>query len=161
VAIRIIITGGTFDKYYDEIHGTLTFKNTHLPEILRQVRMTTPVNLEISQLIDSLDMKPANRQAILESCKKAPEDEIVIIHGTDTMVETAAILGKAALSKRIVLTGAMVPYAVANSDAIFNLGCAVGAVQLVTPGVYIAMNGRVFPWNAVRKNRAVGMFEDV
>src|SRR5690554_5887138 len=106
--------------------------------------MTTPVNLEISQLIDSLDMKPANRQAILESCKKAPEDEIVIIHGTDTMVETAAILGKAALSKRIVLTGAMVPYAVANSDAIFNLGCAVGAVQLVTPGVYIAMNGRVF-----------------
>ncbi len=161
MALRIIITGGTFDKDYDEINGTLTFKDTHLPEILRRVRITAPVSLEINQLIDSLDMKPANRQAILESCRNSPEEEIVIIHGTDTMVDTAGLLGTANIHKRIVLTGAMVPYAMAHSDAVFNLGCAVSAVQLVSPGVFIAMNGRVFPWKNVRKNKAEGIFEEI
>ncbi len=160
MAIRIIITGGTFDKEYDEIHGTLTFRNTHLPEILRQVRVTVPVELEINQLVDSLDMDLSHRLSILQSCRNAPEEEIIIIHGTDTMVETARILGEANLDKRLILTGAMVPFSVANSDAVFNLGCAFTAVQLVGTGVHIVMNGRVFSWDRVRKERSTGIFEE-
>jgi L-asparaginase len=161
VAIRIIITGGTFDKHYDEIRGNLTFKDSHLLEILAFVRCTVPIELELNQLIDSLDMHAANRLQVLESCRRAPEDRIVITHGTDTMVETAGVLGKAGLTKTIVLTGAMVPYIFSNSDAVFNLGCAVMAVQVLDPGVYIAMNGRVFPWDRVRKNRERGVFEEM
>jgi L-asparaginase len=160
VAIRIIITGGTFDKHYDEIRGNLTFKETHLPEILRFVRCTVPIEVELNQLIDSLDMQTANRVSILESCRRAPEELIVITHGTDTMVETAAVLGEAALKKTIVLTGAMVPYIFNNSDAVFNLGCALTAVQLTPRGVYIAMNGRLFRWDNVRKNRVLAVFEE-
>ena len=158
--IRIIITGGTFDKQYDEIRGKLTFKDTHLPEILTFVRCTVPIEVELNQLIDSLDMQTANRLQVLESCRRAPEEHIVITHGTDTMVETAEVLGGARLGKTIVLTGAMVPYVFAGSDAVFNLGCAVTAVQLLPPGVYIAMNGRVFPWEKVQKNRERGVFEE-
>ena len=158
--IRIIITGGTFDKHYDEIRGNLTFKDTHLPEILKFVRVTVPIELELNQLIDSLDMQEANRQSILESCRRAEEERIVITHGTDTMTETAVVLGKAGLGKTIVMTGAMVPYIFNNSDAVFNLGCALMAVQLVPVGVYIAMNGRLFPWDDVRKNRELGVFEN-
>jgi len=160
VKIRIIITGGTFDKHYDEIRGNLTFKDTHLPEILKFVRSTVPIELELNQLIDSLDMQAANRQSILESCRRAEEEQIVITHGTDTMVETAVVLGKAGLGKTVVMTGAMVPYVFNNSDAVFNLGCALMAVQLVPVGVYIAMNGRLFPWDDVRKNRELGVFEN-
>jgi L-asparaginase len=159
VAIRIIITGGTFDKQYDEIRGSLTFKDSHLPEILKFVRCSVPIELELNQLIDSLDMHTSNRLKVLESCRRAPEDQIVITHGTDTMVETAAVLGEAGLAKTIVLTGAMVPYVFSNSDAVFNLGCAVTAVQLLPHGVFIAMNGRVFAWDKVRKNKEVGLFE--
>jgi L-asparaginase len=158
MSIRIIITGGTFDKHYDEIKGTLTFKDSHLPEILKQVRTTVPVKLEINQLIDSLDMQMSNRLSILESCRKAPERDIIIIHGTDTMAETARVLGEQKLKKCIVLTGAMVPYAISGSDAIFNLGCSVTAVQLLDEGVYVVMNGRVFPWDRVQKNRELGVF---
>ena len=158
--IRIIITGGTFDKHYDEIKGNLTFKDTHLPEILKFVRCTVPIELEINQLIDSLDMLIANRMQILESCRRAPESHIVITHGTDTMVETGEVLGKANLGKTIVLTGAMVPFIFSNSDAVFNLGCAITAVQAKPPGVYIVMNGRVFSWDNVRKNKILGSFEE-
>ncbi len=161
MAIRIIITGGTFDKHYDEIRGSLTFKDTHLPEILRIVRATIPVEFEINQLIDSLDMQMSNRLAVLESCKKAQEDKIIVIHGTDTMTETAHVLGQAQLPKHIVLTGAMIPYSVNNSDAVFNLGCSFTAVQLTDPGVYIVMNGKIFPWNKVRKNKETGRFEQL
>jgi L-asparaginase len=159
VAIRIIITGGTFDKHYDEIRGNLTFKDTHLPEILRFVRCSVPIECELNQLIDSLDMQIANRLQVLESCRRAPEEKIVITHGTDTMVETAAVLGTASLEKTVVLTGAMVPYIFNNSDAVFNLGCAITAVQVMPRGVYIAMNGRIFSWDNVRKNRERGVFE--
>jgi len=158
VTIRIIITGGTFDKHYDEIRGNLTFKDTHLPQILKIARCTVPIEVELNQLIDSLDMHNANRQQVLESCRRAPEEHIVITHGTDTMVETAGVLGAAGLDKTIVLTGAMVPYVFNNSDAVFNLGCAVTAVQIMPRGVYIAMNGRVFPWDDVRKNKEQGIF---
>jgi L-asparaginase len=159
VTIRIIITGGTFDKHYDEIRGNLTFKETHLPEILKFVRCTVPIEVELNQLIDSLDMQISNRLQVLESCRKAAEELIVITHGTDTMVETAVVLGEAKLPKTIVLTGAMVPYIFNNSDAVFNLGCAMIAVQLMPVGVYVAMNGRVFPWDDVCKNRELAVFE--
>lgn len=158
--IRIVITGGTFDKHYDEISGALTFKDTHLPEILKYVRCTLPLELELNQLIDSLEMHLSSRLKILESCRRAVENRIVITHGTDTMIETGRILGEARLAKTIVLTGAMVPYAFTSSDAVFNLGCGIVAVQLLPAGVYIAMNGRVFPWDDVRKNREAGVFEE-
>ncbi len=160
MSIRIVITGGTFDKHYDEIRGSLTFKDSHLPEILKFVRCSVPVELELNQLIDSLDMHTSNRVRILESCRRAPEGRIIVTHGTDTMVETAAVLGEAALAKTIVLTGAMVPYIFNNSDAVFNLGCAIAAVQLLPHGVYVAMNGRVFGGDRVRKNRELGVFEE-
>ncbi len=159
VGIRIIITGGTFDKAYDAIRGELTFTNTHLPEILRRVRCEVPYELEINQLIDSLYMKEQNRRAVLEACRRAKETQIVVTHGTDTMAETAAMLGHAGLEQTIVMTGAMVPYAMADTDAVFNLGSAVSAVQLLPRGVYIAMNGRIFAWDNVRKNRKRGVFE--
>jgi len=159
-AVRIIITGGTFDKHYDEIRGILTFKDTHLPEILKYVRCTLPIELELNQLIDSLDMHLANRLKILESCKKAPESRIVVTHGTDTMIETGRILGQAALGKTVVLTGAMVPYSFTASDAVFNLGCSIAAVQILSPGVYVTMGGRVFAWDRVRKHREAGTFEE-
>ena len=161
MAIRIIITGGTFDKQYDELKGELAFKDSHLPEIIRTIRSTIPIELEINQLIDSLEMNMSNRLSILESCRRAPEDKIIIIHGTDTMTETAKILGEADLDKCVVLTGAMVPYAVNHSDALFNLGCSFTTVQLAAKGVYVVMNGRIFSWDKVRKDRERGVFKEV
>jgi L-asparaginase len=160
VKIRVIITGGTFDKIYDEVGGKLAFRETHLPEILGFTRCTVPIELELNQLIDSLDMQAAGRLSILGACRRAPERHIVVTHGTDTMAETAGVLGPAGLDKTIVLTGSMVPYAFANSDAVFNLGSALTAVQLLAPGVYIAMNGRTFKWDNVRKNQEKGVFEE-
>lgn len=164
--LRIIITGGTFDKRYDAIRGQLNFKDTHLPDIIEQVRVRLPIALELNQMVDSLDMQDDNRQRILRACCAASEEQIVITHGTDTMVETATVLGEALYAgeaalagKRMVLTGAMVPYSVSGSDALFNLGSAIMAAQLLPPGVYIAMNGRCFPWRSVHKNRVLGEFE--
>ena len=159
MSIRIIVTGGTFDKKYDEIEGALTFKETQLPKILRQVRVTVPIVYETNQLIDSLYMTDENRQNILSACQIAPERQIIITHGTDTMVETARLLGQAELEKSIVLTGAMVPYSVFGSDALFNLGSAVTAVQLLPVGVYVVINGRIFSWDNVQKDRRQGVFE--
>ena len=158
--VRIIITGGTFDKHYDEIRGVLAFKDTHLPEILKYVRCALPIELELNQLIDSLEMHLDNRLKILESCRRAPESRIVVTHGTDTMIQTGRILGEAALGKTVVLTGAMFPYSFTASDAVFNLGSSIAAVQILPPGVYVAMNGRVFAWDRVRKNRDAGTFEE-
>jgi L-asparaginase len=160
-SIRIIVTGGTFDKHYDEIRGELTFKESHLPEILKLTRVTVPVEIEQDQLIDSLQMQDANRRSVLEACARAPETRIVITHGTDTMTETARVLGPAGLGKTIVLTGAMIPYKIQGSDALFNFGTAFTAVQLLPPGVWIVMNGRVFSWDKVRKNKALGVFEEL
>ena len=157
--MRIIVTGGTFEKQYDELRGELTFKDSHLPAILKQARITTPVELEINQLIDSLHMQDVNRQHILASCHAAPEAQIVIVHGTDTMAQTARVLGEAQLDKTIVLTGALVPYVFIGSDSLFNLGFACAAAQLLPHGVYIAMNGQVFAWDNVRKNTSLGVFE--
>jgi L-asparaginase len=158
--IRVIVTGGTFDKAYDAIKGELTFKESHLPEILKLARVTIPVAIEQNQLIDSLQMQDVNRHSVLEACERAAEERIVITHGTDTMAETARLIGPAGLPKTIVLTGSMVPFQVQGSDALFNFGTAFMAAQLLPPGVYIAMNGRVFPWEGVRKDRSRGVFEE-
>jgi len=161
MAIRIIITGGTFDKCYDEVKGDLSFKDSNLPEILKYVRCTVPIELEINQLIDSLHIQKPNRSAILESCRNAVEQSIVITHGTDRMAETAKFIGEAALDKTIVLTGSIRPYIMSNSDAVFNLGCSIVACQLLPAGVYLVMNGRVFNWANVRKNTEKGIFEEL
>lgn len=161
MTLRLIATGGTFDKHYDELTGKLDFAESHLPQVIARSRMTVPVELETLPLLDSLDMRDADRQRVLASCKAAPEKAIVIIHGTDTMPETAAVLGAAGLPQTIVLTGAMIPYEIANSDALFNLGFACGVAQTLAPGVYVAMNGQVFPWHNVTKNRAAGVFQQL
>ena len=159
MSLRIIATGGTFDKHYNELNGTLGFSHSHLPEVLARCRMTIPVQLEVLPLLDSLDMQDADRERVLTSCNAATERAVVIVHGTDTMKETAAVLGAAELDKTIVLTGAMIPYAIANSDAMFNLGFASAAAQTLPAGVYVAMNGQVFGWDNVTKNRSAGVFE--
>jgi L-asparaginase len=158
MSLRIIATGGTFEKHYDELQGKLGFAESQLPEVLKRARLTIPVELEVVSLIDSLDMVDKDRQDILESCRKSAEKAIVIIHGTDTMRETAEVIGAAKLDKAIVLTGAMIPYKIDNSDAFFNLGFACGVVQLLSPGVYVAMNGQVFAWDNVQKDRSAGIF---
>ncbi len=159
--VKILITGGTFDKRYDELKGKLTFKKSNLPEVLKRMRITIPVKMQINQLIDSAHMNDKSRSKILAACKKSKEKNILITHGTDTMVETAKLLGRAKIKKTIVLTGAMVPYSVQNSDSVFNLGCALIAVQIEKSGVYIAMNGQVFKWNNVKKNFKKGIFEKI
>ena len=157
--IRVLITGGTFDKEYDELQGRLYFKDTHLPEMLRLGRCRVPVAVETVMLVDSLHMTDGDRQRIADRSRNSPESLIVITHGTDTMVETAAALAAAVPDKTIVLTGAMVPYAFGSSDGLFNLGSAISFVQTLPPGVYIAMNGTHFEWHNVRKNRETGVFE--
>ena len=159
--IRIIVTGGTFDKQYDAVKGDLTFRNSHLPEILRSVRCSADCEIEIGKLVDSLNMGPDDRQAICEAAKSCPESRIVITHGTDTMAKTAEVLGLANLNKTIILTGAMVPYAFGTSDALFNLGVALAFAQSLPTGVYVAMNGKAFPWDNVRKNTELGVFENL
>jgi L-asparaginase len=160
--IRILVTGGTFDKEYDELSGRLFFKETHLPEMLRRGRCMLDVQTETVMMIDSLDMDEAGRSQIVARARDCEEKAIVISHGTDTMVDTARALAAATLTdKTLVLTGAMVPYAFGSSDGLFNLGSALSFVQVLPPGVYVAMNGQHFPWNAVRKNKATGCFETV
>ena len=157
MTLRILATGGTFDKHYNEIEGKLSFSESHLPEVIQRARLTVPVELEVCMLMDSLDMDDSHLQTILEACQRSPEKAIVIIHGTDTMRETAEVLGAAALGKTVVFTGAMIPYDIANSDAFFNLGFACAAAQLLPAGVHVAMNGKIFPWNDVQNNRSAGV----
>jgi L-asparaginase len=159
MTLRLIAAGGTFDKHYDPLAGALSFAASHLPAIVTRCRLNAPVEITTLPLLDSLDMQDLDRQRILKACVDATEPQIVIIHGTDTMPETARVLGAAALSKTIVITGAMVPYAISDSDALFNLGYAFAAAQHLPPGVYVAMGGAVFAWDAVRKNRVAGRFE--
>jgi len=160
MSVRIFITGGTFDKEYNELDGKLFFKDTHLPEMLKLGRCKVPVDIRTLMLVDSLEMTDADRQIIIEQCRKCREDRIVITHGTDTMEDTANMLGQAGLEKTIVLTGAMVPYKFGSSDGLFNLGSALAFAQTLSPGVYVVMNGRCFMWNNVKKNRKTGEFEE-
>jgi L-asparaginase len=159
MTVRIFITGGTFDKSYDEITGKLDFEDTHIHEMLQLGRCRLPVEIRTLMMVDSLEMTDADRQLILQNCKSAAEERIVVTHGTDTMTDTARVLGEAWLAKTIVLTGAMVPYAFGSSDGLFNLGSALSFAQALPPGVYVAMNGRCFAWDDVVKNRELGIFE--
>jgi L-asparaginase len=164
LSIRIFVTGGTFDKEYNELTGALSFKDTHLPEMLRLGRNRVDVSVRTLMMIDSLEMSDADRDVIVAQCRQASEIRLVITHGTDTMVETAAALARALppeSGKTIVLTGAMIPYAFGSSDGLFNLGSALSFVQVLRPGVYLAMNGRCFEWDRVRKNKETGVFEAV
>ena len=159
MTVRVFVTGGTFDKEYDELTGKLYFRNTHVDEMLRRGRCGLDVDVETLMMIDSLEMTADERARIVDACRECEEDQIVVTHGTDTMVETAQVVGRAALSKTIVFTGAMVPYAVQGSDALFNLGFALATAQARPHGAYVAMNGRWLPWDNVRKNRDTGRFE--
>lgn len=161
MAIRVFVTGGTFDKDYDELRGVLTFGETHLPEMLELGRCRLDVSVRTLMMIDSLEMTDEDRSIVVEQCRRSAETQIVITHGTDTMVETARALAPEVPGKTIVLTGAMVPYAFGSSDGLFNLGSALSFVQSLPPGVYIAMNGRCFTWDNVRKNRDAGIFEPI
>jgi L-asparaginase len=159
MAIRVFITGGTFDKTYDEISGKLLFKDTHLHHMLELGRCRLELEVRTLMMLDSLEMTEADRQLVLQNCRAAAEERIVVTHGTDTMTDTARVLGEASLPKTIVLTGAMVPYAFGSSDGLFNLGSALSFVQALPHGVYVAMNGRCFTWDDVVKNHSLGIFE--
>jgi L-asparaginase len=161
--IVVLVTGGTFDKRYNELTGALSFGETHLVEMLRLGRCRLDVSIRPLMMIDSLDMTTEDRARIVAACRESAESRMVITHGTDTMVETAAALASALPvdgGKTIVLTGAMVPYAFGSSDGLFNLGSALSFAQVLPPGVYVAMNGRYFQWDRVRKNRQTGVFEN-
>ena len=161
MGIRVFVTGGTFDKEYNELDGKLFFKDTHLNEMLELGRCKLKVDIRTLMMVDSLEMTDLDRQIVVDHCLKAKEDKIVITHGTDTMEVTARVLGEIVREKTIVLTGAMIPYKFGSSDGLFNLGSALGFVQTLPYGVYIAMNGRYFHWNNVRKNKQTGQFEEL
>lgn len=159
-ALRILVTGGTFDKDYHELEGRLFFRESHVAEMLRLGRCRIPIQVDTLMLIDSLEMTEHDRERILAACRDVPEERIVITHGTDTMELTARAIGAAGLAKTIVLTGAMVPYTFGSSDGLFNLGSAIAFAQALPVGTYVAMNGRCFRWDDVRKNRSTGVFEE-
>ena len=159
MSIRLYITGGTIDKVYNQTNGELEFNQTHFPEMLTRARTEVKIKTEILLFKDSLDMDEDDRKLILKSCIECEEERILITHGTDTMCETAKLLGANLKSKVVVLFGSMVPYTVSNSDALFNLGCALGSLNLLENGVYVAMNGRTLPWGDVEKNISLGIFQ--
>lgn len=159
--VRILITGGTFDKEYDEITGKLYFKDTHMREILDLGRSKLEVKIRTLMLLDSLEMTDHDRDVILDNCRRVSENQIVITHGTDTMTETGRVVANAKLEKTIILTGAMIPYKFGSSDGLFNFGGALAFAQALPNGVYIAMNGRYFDWNKVEKNKKTGVFEEL
>lgn len=161
MSIRIFVTGGTFDKEYNELNGQLYFKDSHLPEMLELGRCLVPVDVRTLMMIDSLEMTDMDRELIARHCADAEEQHIIITHGTDTMADTARLLAQKSLGKTIVLTGAMIPYKFGSSDGLFNLGSAMAFVQTLSPGVYVAMNGRYYTADNVRKNKQSGVFEEL
>ncbi len=161
MTVRLFVTGGTFDKEYNELNGQLYFKDTHLNEMLKLGRAKVNIEIRTLMMIDSTELTDSDRDLIAFNCQKSEENKIIITHGTDTMVETAAVIAKNVTDKTIVLTGAMIPYKFGSSDGLFNLGAAVAFVQTLKPGVYIAMNGRYFNWDNCRKNKQKGEFEEI
>lgn len=158
--VAVIATGGTFDKEYNELKGELYFKETHIAEMLALGRSRVPIRLQTLMMKDSLFMTTSDRQMIASACRLAREKRIVITHGTDTMEDTARFLAGKVLGKTVVLTGAMVPYKLGSSDGLFNLGSALALAQVLPTGIYVAMNGRYFTWDSVRKNKTTGVFEE-
>ena len=160
MAIRIFITGGTFDKEYNELNGELYFKDTHMSELLEKGRSKVPVEIRTLMMVDSLEMTDEDRDLIAYQCNQCEETMIVITHGTDTMSETAKVLAQKIKNKTVILTGAMIPIKFGSSDGLFNLGSALAFAQTLPHGVYVAMNGRYFNWDNVRKNKQTGVFEE-
>ena len=160
--IQVFVTGGTFDKMYNYITGELYFKDTHLNEMFETGRCTLNIDVQTLMLVDSLEMTADDKEIIIHNCKKVKTKKIIITHGTDKMVSTAETLANAKINdKTIVLTGAMIPYAFGtSSDGFFNLGSSLAFVQILPPGVYVAMNGRYYNWDDVQKNRETGYFEE-
>ncbi len=161
MAIRIFITGGTFDKEYNMLNGQLYFKDTHMHELLEKGSNKVPVEIRTLMMIDSLEMTHEDRELIAYQCEQCEEEQIVITHGTDTMDKTAKVLAEKVKHKTIVITGAMIPIKFGSSDGLFNLGSALAFAQTLPHGVYVAMNGRYFNWDNVRKNRQTGVFEEL
>ena len=161
MAIRIFVTGGTLDKEYNELTGELFFKDTHIQDLLLLGRSRLDLSIRTLMLIDSLEMTDSDRNVIVESCKRCIEDKIVITHGTDTMTTTASVLAHEIKDKTIILTGAMIPFKFGSSDGLFNLGSALAFAQSLPHGVYVAMNGRYFNWDSVRKNKQTGFFDEI
>ena len=161
MTIKILVTGGTFDKEYNPLNGQLYFNGTHVPEMLRLGRSRLHAHIKRVMMIDSLSMTETDRKKILDECQTSMEDKILITHGTDTMAETAKLLGQHIKDKTIILTGAMIPYAFGSSDGLFNLGSALAFLQTLPHGVYISMNGKYFHWDNVRKNKEIGLFEEI
>ena len=161
MAVRIFITGGTFDKEYNELTGQLYFNDTHLHDLLEMGRSRVDTEIRTLMMVDSLEMTDEDRELIVHQCIHCEEDKIVLTHGTDTMADTAKIIAAKVTNKTIVLTGAMIPIKFGSSDGLFNLGSALAFAQSLPHGVYVAMNGRYFTWDNVRKNKQTGMFEEV
>lgn len=161
MAVRIFITGGTFDKEYNELTGQLYFNDTHLHDLLELGRCRVDTEIRTLMMVDSLEMTNEDRELIVHQCLHCEEDKIVLTHGTDTMSETAKVIAQKVTNKTIVLTGAMIPIKFGSSDGLFNLGSALAFAQCLPPGVYVAMNGRYFTWDNVRKNKQTGMFEEI
>lgn len=159
MSVRVLVTGGTFDKEYDELTATLCFRSSHVVDMLQRGRCHLPVAVDVLMLLDSLELTDAHRDTIANACAACEETRIVISHGTDTMVETARVVAQRVPNKTIVLTGAMIPYAFGGSDGLFNFGSALSFAQVLPPGTYVAMNGRCFSWDHVTKNRELGVFE--
>ena len=159
--IRIFITGGTFDKEYNELNGQLFFKDSHLADLLTMGRNRVSLEIRTLMMVDSLEMTQEDRAIIVHQCNQCDESQIVITHGTDTMVETAIVIAEKIKNKTVILTGAMIPIKFGSSDGLFNLGSALAFAQALPKGVYIAMNGRYFNWDNVRKNKQTGVFEEI
>lgn len=161
MSIRLFITGGTFDKEYNMLNGQLYFKDTHLHDLLSLGRCTVPVEIRTLMMVDSLEMTDEDRDLIAHQCDQCEEEHIVITHGTDTMDKTAKALARKVKNKTIVITGAMIPIKFGSSDGLFNLGSAIAFAQSLPHGVFVAMNGRFFNWDNVRKNKQTGVFEEL
>lgn len=159
--LGVLVTGGTFDKDYDLLNGELSFKQTNVYEMFKRGRCTLDFRIHVLMMMDSLDMVMKDRLLITQNCKDLPYNHILITHGTDTMVQTAAVIAAAKLDKTIVLTGAMRPYKLGSSDGFFNLGSAIAFAQALPSGVYVTMHGRYFNWTNVYKNKKTGYFEEL
>jgi L-asparaginase len=161
MAIRIFITGGTFDKEYNELTGKLYFNDSQIGDLLEMGRCHVPVQVRTLMMVDSLEMTDEDRQMIVHNCLHCEEEHIVITHGTDTMSDTALEIAHKVKDKTVVLTGAMIPIKFGSSDGLFNLGGAIAFAQALPHGVYVAMNGRYFKAGHVKKNKETGKFEEI
>ncbi len=158
-SIAIISVGGTIDKIYFDAKSAYEVGPPNIEKVLAELNLSITYRVNSLMRKDSLELTDDDRALIAKAVAEEPCSRILITHGTDTMVDTAQAL-RNITGKTIVLTGALEPALFKTSDAVFNIGCAVGAVQVLPPGIYIAMNGRIFTEGKVRKNLALNKFEE-